>query len=154
MSSRVVWNGDEWLRKDFSRAVEFGLLGGGTVLEAEFRKRMGTEGGGVIGKTKKGRNKYRAAPPGAFPGVRSGTLRRSFGKNLVGELFKGAASIRKVRVGTNIKYAKGLEKGTSRMAARPWAMRSLALAKSRIDREFARQAARSLAVSARRRSTL
>lgn len=154
MTSRVVWNGDEWQRRDLVPAVELGLLRAGVVLSEEMRTRMGSEGGGVSGKTKKGRNKYRAAPPGAFPGVRSGTLRRSLSHSLVGDLFRGSVKIRRVRVGTNIKYGLPLERGTSRMAARPWANRSLALGRSRINREFTKTVSRSLAESARRRSTL
>lgn len=154
MTSRVVWNGDEWVRNDLVPAVELGLTRASIVAETEMRTRQGSQGGGVVGKTKKGRNKYRAAPPGAFPGIRSGTLRRSMSHALVGDLFRAGVKIRRARVGTNVKYALPLERGTSRMAARPWAMRSIALASSRMNREFTKTVARSLAVSAQRRSTL
>ena len=45
----------------------------------EMRRNMGREGGGVVGKGGKGgkRNIYESAPPGAFPGIRTGQLRRS-----------------------------------------------------------------------------
>ena len=49
--------------------------------------------------------------PGDYPGVRSGILRASVRYQVIGS--------DELRVGTNTSYARYLEDGTSRMAARP-----------------------------------
>ncbi len=43
-----------------------------------------------------------------------------------------------VRVGSNVEYAKYLELGTRRMAARPWLRPALAQSKAKIAALFAR----------------
>jgi phage gpG-like protein len=92
------------------------------VLQKQMKEVMGSEGGGRVGTTRSGRNKYLAAPAGAFPAIRSGNLRRSIQFNV--------NSDGSVDVGSNLDYAKALEYGTSRMIARPWLWRSYNLAKS------------------------
>lgn len=166
--TRVEWHGDEWMQEALSPAVELGLQRAGIVLAGEMARNMGSEGGGVARKAAKrrttgggfkanargkGRNVYYAAPVGKFPGVRTGTLRRSMTSGLVGELAGGKVRIRACRVGTNIRYGRFLETGTSRMAPRPWAMRSLVLSRDRLNREFTRTVAGSLAASAGRRAS-
>lgn len=152
MTARVEWHGDEWMRTDLVPAVELGLQRAGIVLQGEMIRRMGSEGGGVKRRTKKGRNVYRAAPPGAFPGVRTGLLRRSITSRLSGDLDGRAVRIRAARVGTNVFYGRLLERGTSRMAARPWAMKSVGLARDKLNREFTRVVSQSLAARAARRA--
>lgn len=205
MTSRVDWHGDEWMRKVLEPAARHGLDRSSIVLQTEMRKRMGTEGGGVLRKANKrravfvggkkiggayfkngkfldkkgkpiegasfgmedltsavqgpaqpgkravkgrGRNVYYPAPPGSFPGVRTGTLRRAIlwwiPNNRRNELISlvgvpGGLKKGKTTVG---KYARFLEEGTGKMAARPWAERSMGLAKDRMVREFTRSASR------------
>ncbi len=64
---------------------------------------------------KSGRNYglYRASAPGEAPGVRTGTLIRSIGRPAVSDL-RGTLRV-------TAPYAAFLEKGTNKMAARPFA---------------------------------
>jgi hypothetical protein len=55
------------------------------------------------------------SPPGSPPYLRTGLLRRSVTTEVVDESGKIIG-----RVGTAVIYAGYLERGTSRMAARPW----------------------------------
>lgn len=74
----------------------------------------------LIGLTSSRRQRFVAAPPGAYPGYRTGTLARSIRwvrPETLGTPMRAA-------VGSNLTYARYLEFGTSRMAARPWLMRS------------------------------
>jgi len=61
------------------------------------------------------------------PAVDTGNLRRSI------QINQDTAS-GDVEVGTNVEYARYLEYGTSKMAARPWLNRSFNLAKSSMSR--------------------
>jgi phage gpG-like protein len=111
-------------------------------LEAEMKKRLsasaitlqnhikvmiGTEGAGKAASSKtlrggrkqrKGSLIYGANPsaPGNPPHKQTGTLQRSIAWELVGL---------KARVGSNIKYSRHLELGTTHMAARPYLIRGL-----------------------------
>jgi phage gpG-like protein len=102
-------------------------------LQATIKEVFGSEGGGVIGQTASGRNIYQAAPPGAAPGVRTGDLRRSIQMTEVDANYSA-------RVGTNKEYGEWLEYGTARMAARPWAHKSLRQARSGMERAATRAA--------------
>lgn len=100
-----------------------GLTAGAEVLADEMARNFGSEGGGVVGKTATGRNVYKAAPPGKFPGIRTGNLRNSIAYQAAtpAEMiaYAGCAP------GQIDRYGYWLEYGTSKMAARPWAKRSL-----------------------------
>ena len=61
--------------------------------------------------------------PGEPPHKQTGHLRRSVAWELVGLV---------ARVGTNLRYGRWLELGTSKMAARPWLRVALAQCRSAI----------------------
>lgn len=150
----VEWNAEQWKRDTFIPAVNYALAHAAIVLENQMKRGMGTGAedtrGRVVGKATKrknadgvfvknwpgrGRNIYRAAAPGEYPGVRTGLLRRSinFGRSSDSQ----APGLHKFRVGTRVKYGRWLETGTTRgMEARPWAMKSVRLAQDRMNREF------------------
>ena len=61
--------------------------------------------------------------PGEYPHKDTGQLRRFVGYEVNGLV---------ARVGTNVEYGKWLELGTSKMAARPWLLRSVFALRARI----------------------
>lgn len=71
---------------------------------------------------------FTPSAPGEPPHRRHGRLRRS----ITHEVQRGRVSI--LRVGTNLKYAKFLELGTRKMAARPFLRPALRRAKRDIGR--------------------
>jgi hypothetical protein len=97
----------------------------------------------------RGRNIYYSAPPGAYPGVRTGTLRRSMS---YGRSWDSATpGLMYMRVGTNVFYGRLLEKGTGEMRPRPWANKSVALAGDAMMRGFTRETTRRITANARAR---
>lgn len=137
--SSVKWT-PENLTVPLRKAIAQGLTAGAALLADTMARNMGSEGGKPTGMsdvvsftTKKGKqvtfklNKarmtYEAAKPGHFPGIRTGNLRNSI-------TYEGATSQElAARAGTVLgaedKYGLWLEYGTKKMAARPWALRSL-----------------------------
>lgn len=112
-------------------AIAFGLNRAGIHLQGKARQNFGTAGEygnrrmvnyvtGKVGGKKRGRNIYRSAPPGEFPGIRTGRLRQSVG------IVRATKQNLVVTVGTNLKYGRYLEYGTRKMAARPWLRRTFA----------------------------
>ena len=111
-------------------AVAFGLNNAGIHLQAAIKKNFGTAGAYgsrrlvnyVTGKRggPRGRNIYRSAPPGEFPGIRTGLLKRSI------RVTKATKSSLAVYVGTDVQYGRHLEYGTRNMPARPWLRRTFA----------------------------
>lgn len=166
MTSRVDWNQDQWERDTLHPAIAAGLKQAAIVAQVGMRRGMGSEGGGVLRKATKrkkggkfvknsagkGRNVYYAAPPGAYPGVRTGFLRRA----IVWWRPRSVATGREapfVYVGVPgqipsrnnpglqvAEYAEWLEHGTGRMAARPWAMKTIIKVQPAMDKAFARGA--------------
>lgn len=131
MATRMYWKGDE-LKALVAKSVADGLNAGAVTLQNIMATKMSTRHN-VVGKGGKSgkRNIYKSAPPGAYPGWRTGNLARSIGvRNATPSSLVSAAGVTKnldketdgAPVGT---YALYLEFGTKRMAARPWAMRSL-----------------------------
>lgn len=127
-----------------------GLAAAAMVMADVARRNFGTEGGGVMGAARSplaggprfgrtpfsGRARYIGAPPGAFPGVRTSTLRRSVNwasPEALGTPLHAA-------FGTAIVYGRYLEFGTRRMAARPWIVRSALQAKAQAQAMFVRVA--------------
>jgi hypothetical protein len=149
---RLNWNGPEVERLSRDAAAA-GLNAAAVMLADRMARNFGSEGGGVVGadasplaggprtgrrrRKGRGRARYASAPPGAFPGVRTSNLRNSIA-------FSRATPARLVAAaGTNLsrsprkvdgkvlsardvdRYGLYLEFGTSKMAARPWALRTL-----------------------------
>ena len=81
--------------------------------------------GGVVPSQGKKKKVYGAFPsqPGEPPHKQTGRLR--------GSVFYEVVDLA-ARVGTNLRYGRWLELGTSKMAARPWLRRSLAECRARI----------------------
>jgi HK97 gp10 family phage protein len=67
-----------------------------------------------------------ASRPGSPPHKQTGRLRASIAWELVGD--------DRARVGTNVKYGRYLELGTSRMSPRPWLVRSAKETTSEVTR--------------------
>lgn len=125
MTYTVSWTPDEFV-KDLRGAVAKGLTAGAIVLQKEMKNNMGSESGGVVGKTKSGRNVYKSSQPGHFPARRTGNLSRSIisTKATPDRLIAAAGSSTGGRSGDADRYGLMLEFGTSKMAPRPWIMRS------------------------------
>jgi hypothetical protein len=142
------YKGAAWL-KIVKEGIAKGLNDGVIVLQKEMKQNMGTgadDQRGIVSavriykktysakgrakRTKTRKNIYRAAAPGEFPGVRTGRLRQSI------NVAKATPADLSAAAGTNVKYGRWLEYGTydadgkQLMKPRPWAMRSLMLAKN------------------------
>lgn len=128
-------------------------------LQREMRLTLSKPGTGRlyrIGKGKKsGRNLrargyHRASAPGQPPAVNTGNLRRSWQAGRAGSRVDRSRvndPLRPtIRLGSVLVYAKPLEYGTRRMAARPYAMssRNRLVASGQINRIMSRQIARAL----------
>lgn len=94
-------------------------------MQGKLRENLGgIEGGGPIKRHVSGRTGLPywtgpGAPPGRFPFLRSGQLRRS-------AAYEPKRAVNQhIRVGVNTRYARALEFGTGRMAARPFLRRTL-----------------------------
>lgn len=117
-------------------AVAMGLNSAGVHLQAAIKKNFGTQGeygarklvNYVTGKRggKRGRYVYRSAPPGAFPGIRTDTLRNSI------SVRRATRTSLAVYIGTLVKYGRHLEYGTVKMPARPWLRRTFAEERDRM----------------------
>jgi hypothetical protein len=136
-------------------AFNRGLTAAAAVAANKCVENFGTEGGGVVGSASligKKSGKYRGrlklegapefipAPPGAFPGVRTSYLRNSIA--FVSP--EALATPLKAAYGTRVRYGRFLELGTSRMAARPWIVRSAHMARAEMMHAFVRQSSRTL----------
>lgn len=100
-------------------------------IEAEARKRMEAATVVVANRAKVLISEPYPPPsvPGEPPHRRTGRLRASVSREVVWE---GAQWVG--RVGSNVKYAKWLELGTSRIAARPWLRRALIEMREQVKR--------------------
>jgi len=103
-------------------AVEEAITRGTIRVQAEAVRLVGQFSGPPLGSP---------SAPGEPPHVRTGTLRRSIGFETfrIGRMFVG-------RVGTNLKYGRWLEEGTSRMAPRPYLRPALDSQRNRIVEEI------------------
>lgn len=79
-----------------------------------------------------GRQRFRAAKPGDFPGYRTGHLAHSLTFQTPEE--GGTPGV--AAYGTNVKYGRYLEYGTTRMQPRPWAMRTVRMAAPEMRSRF------------------
>lgn len=145
---RIDWEGERFashVRASLGAAIQEGAAR----VQGVMKKNFGSEGGGVIGyktrsgfvaredrtKGTRGRQVFESSPPGSYPGVRTGTLRRSIAVEY------DPASLR-AKVGSSLglqyrekgpaRYGYLLEFGTSKMPARPWALRSFMGVRDRV----------------------
>lgn len=147
--STVVWHGEK-AKAAAREACADALLVAAQIVAEQMRANIGTEGGGVIGsdlnprwmqgppspfkKRRRKKAKYFSSPPGSFPGWRTGHLARS----MTAQPGQGLSA----RAGSSVKYGYWLEYGTTKMPARPWAMRSYYMAKPRAAARFSKDFAR------------
>lgn len=82
-----------------------------------------------MAKKRVGATEYRASAPGEAPASRTGDLRTSYRYRVQGNL---------AQVGTPLKYATALEKGTSKMAPRPHLRKAFNVNRQRILDALAR----------------
>jgi HK97 gp10 family phage protein len=115
------WKGPEAMariRSGFAR----NLAAAAIVVKTRAKVLLSVAGTNGQGRNAKGQFKrvYGSNPsaPGEPPHKQTGHLRRS----VAHDVDKGTLS---ARVGTNVKYGRWLELGTSKMAARPWLRRAL-----------------------------
>lgn len=136
INTRVSWEGDDFLRNVVDPSVDIALgnvAAAGANLSAASMPGAGASA--VAGQG--GRLKYTSSLPGQPPGVRTGRLR---GAQNWAQLGKGRWAF-----GTDVKYGRYLEEGTSRMAARPYLTLAAKRLKSRAQGIFARSMAREMA---------
>ncbi len=107
----IVWN-DKVILDLTHQEVASGIEKATLSLLRDSKLSVGKKGG-LVRKTRTGRQVRQPSPPGKPPHRVTGTLVSS-----VGHEFEdgGLVGI----VGTGLKYAKWLEFGTRKMAARPW----------------------------------
>lgn len=108
-------------------AMDKGALGLVGQLRVDVGKSARVSAVGARGGPKGGRSAaayaYEASKPGEPPRKRTGTLQKSIAREVAVE--DGGRSV-VARVGTNVPYARPLEFGTRKMAARPFLRPALA----------------------------
>ncbi len=104
MASGLIWHGPR-VRVAVDAGLQRNLTAAALFVVRKVKESLATAG---PTKTRPGTS---ASEPGQPPHRRTGTLSRS----ITHEVTKGSA-----KVGTNLKYGKYLETGTSQMAARPY----------------------------------
>lgn len=128
MAGRVEWNGEAF-QKRVRAEMNRRLAASSMIVENHAKELLSVEGtGGGARRDAQGRyikgssgpRRYGSNPskPGEPPRKQYGHLRRSvtYALDRLGMVS---------RVGTNLKYGRWLELGTSKMAARPWLRRAL-----------------------------
>lgn len=125
MAVRTEWHGPR-RKAELMAAMKQRLSACAIIVASEAKRLVSTAGTGQAGSGKRKRRVYGANPsrPGDPPNKQTGRLRGSITWELVGQV---------ARVGTNLLYGKHLELGTTRMAARPWLRRALAMCRDRIN---------------------
>jgi hypothetical protein len=109
-------------------AVERFMNEQGVVMEAEIKKELNV-GGRIKGKGPRGGKLREHSAPGEPPRKQSGRLQLSIGylvetvaTSVVAQLRAISMKIGAIRGGEEVKYAEGLELGTSKVAPRPYLM--------------------------------
>lgn len=124
------WDDSVYAR--LTKALDQGVTESAAHLVGQLKQNLsGIEGGGPIitrVSPMTGRRYWtgRGAPPGRFPYYRSGRLRQSATQN------PARAIQQHITVGVSTPYARYVEFGTRRMAARPYLRRTLAQESPRI----------------------
>jgi HK97 gp10 family phage protein len=128
MSSKINWHGDAAkakIRAEMGRRIRAASI----IVQNRAKVLLSTAGTGKVKGKRVGPVAHSA--PGEPPRKQTGTLRASVTYEIDDARMAG-------RVGTNIRYGRHLELGTSKMAARPWLRRALAESRSHIEAIFAR----------------
>lgn len=127
---------DGSFRKRLRAAVEQGMSKGGQALVGHLRAKINVSARAESPSGRRARLRasggrgprfiYEPSQPGEPPRKRTGTLLKS-----VASLTEDRGDEIAARVGSNVPYARHLEYGTRRMAARPWLRPGLAEFKER-----------------------
>ena len=120
MAGLVEWNGEQWtreLREEYRKNITAAAIYLVGVIKADISQsgtlRYSAKPGG---KYKKTVYNFTHSVPGNPPYMQTGLLRSS----IAWEFVKGPSNTELARVGTLLKYGLYLEKGTRKMAARPY----------------------------------
>jgi hypothetical protein len=130
----VKWY-DKEVVKLTREAVAAGLTRGAIVLQGAMKRNLGSMGN--------------PSQPGEYPGIRTGNMRRSISHQAA--TAKQLVSAAGTPLGFD-NYPLWLEFGTSKMAARPWAMRSYRSAEQVIKAEIRARAREAFAIGAKAQS--
>ena len=106
----LKWHGDK-VEKKILKGVSKNLQHAAQFLARYARQRMGVA---------------RTSKPGDYPGKKTGHLRRNVTWQKVNDLL--------MLWGTNVKYGKYLEEGTSKMSGRPWMTMTNEQAQKQVER--------------------
>ena len=122
-------DGFDEFNKQIDAAIFSGIKNACRFLQAKIIRSFGSEGGGRKRQTKKRRNVYEPAPPGKFPGVRSGFLRDSIYADFDEKNTTGA-------VGSIAKHAEWMEFGNQKrnVKPRPWLLRNFNLWQAKCEK--------------------
>lgn len=120
MAGHIEWNGEQWtreMREQYRKNITAAAIYLVNVIKADISQ-PGTLRYSVIpgGKYIKTIRNFTHSIPGNPPYLQTGLLRSS----IAWEFIKGPSNTELARVGTNLKYGLYLEKGTRKMAARPY----------------------------------
>lgn len=124
-------NSKAWLAK-LEKDVDAGIAATGDFLAQTIQDQMPGQGAAVVqgtGGDSGVRARYTASSPGNPPGVRTNRLKGGISSNKTGKKMQRV-------VGTNVNYARHLEFGTVKMAARPFMRPGFEAAKKPMLRVF------------------
>lgn len=111
--ARTEWEGPKIEAKTYD-AVEAALLAAGSEVQTQMQRNISATKG--------------PSAPGDFPGFQT--------RNLTLSVTTERVTPNRVRMGSPVFYGRFLEYGTSKMAARPWVVRSFMMAKDRAKARF------------------
>lgn len=120
MASHIEWNGEQWtreMRAEYRKNLTAAAIYLANVIKADISQpgtlRYSVKPGGKYMKTIRN---FTHSIPGNPPYLQTGLLRSS----ISWEFVKGPSNTELARVGTALRYGLYLEKGTRKMAARPF----------------------------------
>ncbi len=111
--ARTTWEGPKIEAQTYD-AVEAALLAAGSEVQTQMQRNIAAKKG--------------PSAPGEFPGYDT--------RNLTLSVTTERMAPDRVRMGSPVFYGRLLEYGTSKMAARPWVVRSFMMAKERAKARF------------------
>jgi HK97 gp10 family phage protein len=140
---------DTALRAKLERAIMAAAQNTGVRLVGHLRRKLNTSAvvaraqalaGARAKRRRAAKFGWVASKPGDAPRKRTGTLQKSVAAEVIRK--DGAVVI---RVGSAVPYARFLERGTRKMAARPWLRPGILEMKDRLQRDFLAAVRRALA---------